>query len=444
MGRDSQPPNKAEITLSRGNKQFEGTGLPQKSFTKTKMQKTYIQNKNGEPLMPTTRCGAVRRWLRDNKAKVVQLTPFTIRFNKDCESNIQEIIVGLDTGAVNIGCSAVSGKRVLYASETKLRTDISKKMQRRAMYRRNRRSKLRYRQARFNNRTRPEGWLPPSLKSKLDSTVKVVKQLSKILPISKVRVEIAKFDTQKLQNPEIRGKGYQKGVTEGYDNVRAYVFERDNYTCQICKKQLGILQTHHITQRKDGGSDRPENLATVHKNCHDEFHKGLIKHKFRKPKEYQPATQVTILKDFIVKELQKHFKVETTFGHITKRIRQRLHLPKSHCFDAIAICNPKKVERTDYHYQNICKSSGRYKLTQGIRSQQYLPTKRVYGYDVGDKVLCRKNGKQIGYIKGKMATGYFMLGDIDSKTIVKCTSHKHLELIEYGKTLQSQFISHQN
>jgi N6-L-threonylcarbamoyladenine synthase len=408
------------------------------------MTYVYVQNKNGEPLMPTTRCGAVRRWLRNKKAVVVNLCPFTIRMTDEHTNHIQKVTVGLDTGAVNVGCSAVSGKKVLYASETKLRTDISKKMQRRAMYRRNRRSrKTRYRQPRFDNRTKPKGWLPPSLQSKKDSTVKIVKELSKILPISKVRVEIAKFDTQKLQDPDIKGEEYQCGATEGYDNIRAYVFERDKYTCKICKKKDGIMQTHHIIQRKDGGSDRPDNLVCVHKTCHEELHKGLIQHKFKKPKSYKIEAQVTVLKDFIVSELRKYFDVEVTFGHITKRNRQRLNFPKSHCFDAVAICNPKKVERIVYHYQNICRPRGRYRLTQGTRSQQYLPTKRVFGYDVGDNVLCRKNGKIIGFIKGKMSTGYFIIGDIFNKTILKCCSHKYLELIEYGKTIQSQFIHHQ-
>jgi len=401
----------------------------------------YVQNKDGEPLM-SCKPAKAKHLLRDNKAEVIELTPFTIRLNWDCENNTQEIIVGLDTGAVNVGCSAVSNNKVLYASETKLRTDIKKKMQRRAKYRRNRRIKLRYRQPRFNNRTRPKGWLPPSLRSKLESTIKIVNQLSKILSITKIRVEIAKFDIQKLQNPDIKGAEYQQGNTEGYDNVRAYVFERDNYICKLCRKREGILQTHHIIQRKDGGSDRPDNLATVHKKCHEDFHKGLIKYKFRKSKEYKVETQVTILKDFIVSELRKNFEVEVTFGHITKRNRMRLNLPKSHCFDAIAICNPNKLDRINYHYKIVCRPRGRYRLTQGIRSEQYLPTNRVYGYDIGDKVLCRKNRKQIGYIKSKMATGYFMLGDIDNKTIVKCTSHKFLEMVEYGKTLQSQFIPH--
>jgi len=384
--------------------------------------------------MPTTRCGAVRRWLRDNKARVIKLTPFTIRFNKDCESNTQEVIVGLDTGAVNIGCSAVSNTKVLYASETKLRTDITKKMQRRAMYRRTRRTrKIRYRPARFDNRTRPEGWLPPSLKSKLDSTVKVIKQLSKILPISKVRVEIAKFDTQKLQNPEIRGKGYQKGVTEGYDNIRAYVFERDNYTCQICKKQLGILQTHHITQRKDGGSDRPDNMVTVHKSCHKDFHLGLIKHKFRKPKEYKMAAHVTILKDFIVNELRKDFNVETTFGHITKRIRQRLHLPKSHCFDAIAICNPKKVERTKTIFQRVCVSQRRYQMTKGVRSERRLPAGQIFGFNQWDKV---RFNNQIAFIKGRRSSGYFDVCDINNNSLSHSVKYTKLHKLSSNNTME--------
>lgn len=389
------------------------------------MQKVYVQNKDGEPLMPTERCGAVRRWLRDGKAIVTNLCPFTIRLTYNSKNRKQEVTIGLDTGSVNVGCSAVSKNKVLYASETKLRTDISRKMQRRAKYRRNRRTrKLRYREARFDNRTRPKGWLPPSLKSKAESTIKVVKQLSDILPISKVRVEIAKFDTQKLQNPDIEGKEYQQGQTEGYDNVRAYVFERDNYTCQICKKKEGILQTHHIIERKDGGSDRPDNLATVHKKCHDDFHKGLIQHKFRKPKEYKMETQVTILKDYIVSELKKDFDVEITFGHITKRIRQRLNLPKSHCFDAVAICNPKKIERVDKIFKRVCIPRGRYQLTKGIRSEKRLPNGKLFGFRQWDKV---KIGSQIGFIKGRRRSGFFDVCDIDGNNISHSVKYTQLQ-----------------
>jgi len=395
------------------------------------MQRVYIQNKDGEPLMPTERCGAVRRWLRDGKAVVVKLIPFTIRLNWDCETNTQKIIVGLDTGAVNVGCSVVSGNKVLYASETKLRTDIHKKMQRRTSYRKNRRNKLRYREPRFNNRTKPKGWLPPTLKSKAESTIKIVKQLSKILPINKIRVEIAKFDTQKLQNPDIKGKEYQKGVTEGYDNVRAYVFERDKHTCQICKKKLGILQTHHIIERKDGGSDRPDNMVTVHKKCHEDYHKGLIQHKFKKPKEYKIETQVTILKECIIKGLKKDFEVETTFGHITKRIRLRLNLPKTHYFDAIAICNPQKVERIESIFKRVCISRGRYQLTKGVRSEKRLPSGKVFGFSVLDKVLFNN---QIGFVKGRRTSGFFDVCDINGNSISHSVKYTNLQKL-YSKNI---------
>jgi len=365
--------------------------------------------------MPTERCGAVRRWLKQGKAVVINLCPFTIRLNWNAEINKQEITVGLDTGTVNIGCAAVSGSNILYASETKLRTDIHKKMLRRAMYRRSRRGrKTRYRQARFNNRTRSEGWLPPTMKSKLDSTVKVVKQLSKILPVSKVVVEIAKFDIQKLQNPDIKGEQYQKGVTAGYDNVRAYVFERDRYTCQICKKTLGILQTHHIKQRKDGGSDQPDNLATVHKTCHEDFHAGRIEHRFRKPKSYVVPTHVTILKDFIVAELKKHFDVEVTFGYITKKNIQRLNLPKSHWSDAVSICNHSKVNNIDKIFKRVCITQRRYQMSKGIRSEKKLPVGKLFGFNQWDKVRFRE---QIGFIKGRRSSGYFDVCDIDGTSI---------------------------
>ena len=402
------------------------------------MQKVYVQNKDGEPLMPTERCGAVRRWLRDGEAKVVEVCPFTIRLKKDCENNTQEVIVGLDAGAVHVGCAAVSGNKVLYASETKLRTDISKKMQRRAKYRRNRRIReLRYREPRFDNRTRPEGWLPPSLKSKVESTIKIIEQLAKRLPIDKIRVEIAKFDTQKLQNPNIEGIEYQQGQMEGYDNVRAYVFERDKYTCQICKKKEGILQTHHIIQRKDGGSDRPDNMVAVHRDCHKKFHLGEIEHKFTKPKEYKQETQVTIIKDFIVNELKKQFDVDVTFGYITKRNRQRLNLPKSHCFDAVSICNPKNIERIDKIFKRVCIPRGRYQQTKGVRSEQKLPKGKLFGFKQWDKVFYHN---QIGFIKGKRSSGYFDVCDIDGNSISHSVKYTKLQRI-YSKNMMEVIAS---
>ncbi|PKH04513.1 HNH endonuclease, partial [Psychromonas sp. MB-3u-54] len=110
--------------------------------------------------------------LKQGKAKVKKRMPFTIKMVEDTTEFIQPIIGGMDTGSKNIGCAATANGKVLYQSEVKLRTDISKKMQQRAMYRRTRRGrKCRYRPARWANRAsmRKKGRLAPSIRSKVDS-----------------------------------------------------------------------------------------------------------------------------------------------------------------------------------------------------------------------------------------------------------------------------------
>ncbi|PEB50257.1 Paclitaxel/taxanoid biosynthesis susceptibility protein TS1, partial [Bacillus sp. AFS098217] len=105
----------------------------------------------------------------------------------------------------------------------------------------------------------------------------------------KVIVEVGKFDAQKLKNPHIQGTEYQQGDIFGFWNTRYYVFARDNYTCQICKKKGGILHTHHIIERCNGGSNMADNLVTIHDECHQKFHQGKIKHRFKKPKQYKES-----------------------------------------------------------------------------------------------------------------------------------------------------------
>ena len=390
----------------------------------------YVQNKNGGALMPCKPAKA-KHLLRGGRARVMYMCPFTIRLTWDCESNTQDVVVGLDTGARVVGCSATSGSKVLYQGEVGLRTDIHAKMVRRAMYRRTRRGrKTGYRQPRFDNRTRPVGWLPPSLRSKAESTISEVHAIATILPVDKVRVEIAKFDTQKLQNLEISGKEYQEGRMAGYDNVRAYVFERDKYTCQICKKKLGILETHHIIQRKDGGSDRPDNLTTVHEECHKKFHAGELKHTFRKPRQYRAETQVTILKNVIVAELEKHFKVEITYGYITKGNRLNLGLEKTHYNDAIAIAvgnNHDSVEHPASIYLHVRRPGGNYRLYKGSNGQtKNQCAKELFGFKRFDTV--QYNRKRY-VLKGKRSSGYFCLADENNKTIHASVHYSKLKLI---------------
>ena len=160
----------------------------------------YVLNKDGQPLMPTGRCGKVRRLLRDKKAKIVKRCPFTIRLCYEAETNTQPITLGVDAGSKHIGISATTEDKVLYEADVELRDDIVKLLSTRRENRRTRRNrKTRYRKLRFNNRTRADGWLAPSVKQKVDCHLQVIANMHKLLPITKVVVEAASFDIQKIK-----------------------------------------------------------------------------------------------------------------------------------------------------------------------------------------------------------------------------------------------------
>ena len=119
----------------------------------------YILNKNGLPLMPTHKLGKVRHLLKEGRAKIVKCNPFTIKLNYECNNYVQNITLGVDAGSKHIGLSASTQKKELYCSDVELRNDIVELLSTRRACRRARRNRLRYRPARFNNRTnvRKEG-----------------------------------------------------------------------------------------------------------------------------------------------------------------------------------------------------------------------------------------------------------------------------------------------
>ncbi|MFQ6062293.1 MAG: RNA-guided endonuclease IscB, partial [Methanosarcinales archaeon] len=320
----------------------------------------YVINKHNQSLMPCNSRKA-RILLKQNKARILKYEPFTIQLIYGSSGYRQKTIMGIDTGSRNIGIAIVSEQgKVLYQAELELRQDIRKNMDNRRQLRRARRHrKTRYRKPRFDNRRRPEGWLPPSIDSKVNAIVGMYDKLSKFIPISKAVVEIAKFDIQKLQNPNISGVQYQQGHTYGYYNVRHYVFARDSYTCQICsKKNDRSLVTHHIIQRSQGGTDRPDNLVTLHKDCHIAYHQGKYPNvKFNTSKTYKEAAYLNATKNKIVKLLKARVNTNVTFGNITTVTRQQFGLPKHHYTDAITITSiyPKKPLAVLYKTRQVRK-----------------------------------------------------------------------------------------
>jgi len=146
----------------------------------TSVSAVYVLNMRGQPLMPTTPRKA-KKLLKEDKAKVVKRTPFTIQLNYATGETKQEIILGVDSGFENIGISAITAKKEVYSAEVKLRTDMVKLNSERMQYRRARRSRNTwYRQPRFLNRKKPDGWLAPSIQNKLDNHIKLINKVKMI------------------------------------------------------------------------------------------------------------------------------------------------------------------------------------------------------------------------------------------------------------------------
>jgi len=336
----------------------------------------FVLSRDGSPLMPCKPAKA-RHLVRDRRAKVIRRSPFTIQLLWDCEKNIQSVTLGIDPGYKNIGFSAVTDQKELISGEVKLRSNMSKKLADRSMYRRGRRIRFWYREPRFNNRvaSKKKGWLAPSIRHKLDSHIKLVKQIKELLPISSVVVEVANFNIQKIKNPEVKGIEYQRGEQLGFWNVREYVLHRDNHTCQKCKGKSGdkILQVHHIKGKKEGATDRPEELITVCKTCHRRHHKGIDIIPIKEIKNFKPETFMSTIRWKLVDIL----KSEYTYGYITKHNRIGLGLAKSHSNDAFCIANGNEQLRVrSFSVVQKKKNNRRLQVDRkgykpGIRRQRY-------------------------------------------------------------------------
>ena len=315
----------------------------------------YVQDINGKPMMPTTRHGKVRRLLKDKKAVVVNLCPFTIKLMYATSDYKQEIVLGVDAGTKHVGLSATTKSKELYSSEVILRNDIVDLLSTRRELRRTRRNRLRYRKPRFDNRVKSKrpGWIAPSVQYRIDAHIRVIDNVCSILPISRIVIEVAQFDTQKINNPDISGKEYQEGSQLGFWNVREYVLARDGHKCQYCKGKSkdSILNVHHIESRKTGGSS-PSNLITLCETCHKEYHKGNINLKIKRGKSLRDAAVMGIMKWKLYEELKsKYDRVFMTFGYITKHNRIKYGIEKSHVSDAFVISKNFDAVRLGYCYK---------------------------------------------------------------------------------------------
>jgi hypothetical protein len=396
----------------------------------------YTINYDGTPLMPCSNAIA-RLLLKQGKAKVKRKTPLTVKLLYQTTNYTQTLIHGVDTGSKYIGSAVIDNKNnVIYLSQTEIRNDIADKMKQRSKYRRNRRNrKTRYRKARWLNRKNSikTGRFSPTMVSKINSHIREINYVHSILPIRRLILETATFDPHALKNPSLLNNKwlYQKGINYGFANTKAYVLDRDKYTCQHCKGKTkdSKLEVHHIVFRRNGGSDKQENLITLCKTCHDKLHNDEIKLKGGKVKgQLKHATQMNSIRIQLLKILPFS---EETFGFITKEHRQIMNLPKEHYMDAVAIASRGNnvVFKTQDIIHKKCVSDGDYQQTKGVRSEQRIPTGKIQGFRKFDKVKYLGNEY---FIKGRMSTGYAILMDIEGnkanlKPIPKFSKMKRIQ-----------------
>ena len=391
----------------------------------------YVLNIDGQPLMPTDRHGKVRHLLKDGRAEVVKRCPFTIRLLYDSTHYTQDIVLGVDAGSKHIGLSGTTETKELYASDVELRNDIVDLISTRRQNRRFRRNrKTRYRKARFLNRlSDKKDWLAPSIRQKVDTHMTVVSRVCKILPVTKIIVETASFDIQKIKDPDISGTGYQHGEQLDFWNVREYVLFRDGHTCQCCKGKSKdpVLNVHHIESRKTGG-DAPNNLITLCETCHKSYHSGAVQlpKAIHRGMRFKDAAFMGIMRWAFYNKLKEVYEpqdieIRMTFGYLTKNTRIRHHLPKEHYIDARCISgHPEAIPNNEVFYQKKVRCHNRqiHKntiLKGGIRKRNqtgYL----VKGFRLFDKVAYE--GREY-FIFGRRQSGFFDLRDLSGCKVNK-------------------------
>lgn len=432
----------------------------------------FVLNENKKPLNPTT--NAKTRWLLSNGyATIHKLQPFTIRLNKQVKNpNLKKYVLKIDLGSKTTGLSINCGSEVVFLANLEHRADnIKQKLQTRREHRRFRRSKLKYRPPRFDNRKRNKGWLPPSLNSIVNNIKTWVKRLKKLCPINKVVVEIAKFDTQKMQNPNIEGIEYQQGTLKGY-RVKEFLLYNYNHTCQYCGgySEDEILEVEHKQPKSKGGTNRLANLTLSCKTCNldkgnrnlkewlidlknKDFRKKIIKTRYNNIKKILDKKESLNLKDAgrvnsykykLLAEIKKIIKnIETSTGTKTKYNRNQIaNLDKTHHFDALCVKTVESSYSFDKGFKVLnIKATGRgtrqrtlldkYGFPRAYRSNQ----KYVDGFKTGDlvKAIVTK-GKNKGTYFARVSTrksGYFRLDCFDG-TKIDGVNSKYLTLLQRG------------
>ena len=410
----------------------------------------FVIDSNKQPLSPC-HPSVARKLLSQKKAVLFRRYPLTIMLKKTVEiPQAEPVELKLDPGSKTTGIALVQGNKVVWGAELTHRGQaIKASLESRRSLRRSRRNrKTRYRQARFLNRKRPEGWLAPSLQHRVETTLTWVNKLIKFVPIGSISQELVKFDLQQLENPEISGIEYQQGLLQGYE-VRQYLLEKWQRKCAYCGVENVPFQVEHIHPKAKGGSNRISNLCLACEKCNTK--KGTLNIETflaKKPdvlkrilsqakRPLKDATAVNLTRWALLNRLKETgLSVSTGSGGLTKFNRTRLNLPKTHWLDAACVGKittlkvltnkPLLIQATGHGSRQMCRTD-----KYGFPSRYVPRFKFIKGFQTGDivKAVVTK-GKKIGTYIGRIAVRSSGSFNITLKeTIVQGISYKYCTTI---------------
>ena len=411
-----------------------------------------------------------RKLLEAGRARVHRPHPFTIRLvdRRLEDSTLQPLALKLDPGSKATGLALVRVERTVDADTGEIGDPvlhlrflmelvhrgqaIRNAMQRRTMLRRGRRGrKTRYRAPRFDNRTRPEGWLPPSLQHRIETTMTWVARLRRLAPIAELTQELVRFDMQAIQNPEISGLEYQRGELFGYE-VKAYLLEKFHRTCQYCDATGVPVEVEHIVPKARGGSNRVSNLTLACRPCNEakdarDVHEFLAHDPARLARvlaranaPLRDAAAVNTTRWALANALQATgLPLEFASGGRTRFNRARLGIAKSHALDAACVgvvADLKDLRLTTLQVK--CNGRGSRSRTRldsyGFPRGCLMREKSIKGFRTGDRVRAdvpkgRKAGVHIGRVAVRR-TGSFNIQT--AAGVVQGISHKHCKVLMRG------------
>ncbi|WP_414581982.1 RNA-guided endonuclease IscB [Scytonema sp. PCC 10023] len=417
------------------------------------MSKIFVLDTNKRPLDPVHPAQA-RQLLRNKKAAVFRRFPFTIILKEAfAEAPVQPLRLKIDPGAKHTGIALVNDStgEVVFAAELKHRGfAIRDALTSRRQLRRSRRNrKTRYRQPRFLNRTRLQGWLAPSLQSRVDNIKTWVDKLRQFAPIEAISQELVRFDMQLMRNPDIQGKEYQQGTLAGYE-TREFLLEKWNRQCAYCGVKDVPLQIEHIHPRAKGGTNSITNLTLSCEKCNlkkgtKDIKEFLKKDQYRLDKilkqaciPLSDAAAVNTARFALLNVLKSTgLPVETGSGGLTKFNRNQQNLEKTHWLDAACIgkstpilnikgVKPLLITANGHGTRQMC-GTDKFGFPSRHRSNKQIH----FGFQTGDIVKAIvTSGKKVGEYVGRIATRATGSFNISTKNgLVQGISYKYCKHI---------------